>query len=230
MKGAHWGTIALATLLIVGPGPERDAKALDPEPTVDEQFQDQATTGTAPSELPPPSAEATSIGATPNSGSPGYLGVTFDPSFRNAAVVRDVHPGSPAELAGLQPGDVIEQLNGRPIRTNQDVINDVARMRAGDVLDISFSRRITTQTQAALDSRPAQNVERAPARSEPSLAEPVAPGGRQQVRANRPTYDNNAAQQRSPGDAQMQRRGDANRNDREPQRERGFRFRGFGRR
>jgi membrane-associated protease RseP (regulator of RpoE activity) len=228
MKGAHWSTIVLVALLIASGGLVRSARALDPEPTVDEQFQDQAATGAAASELPPP-ADAANVGAEQSAGGPAYLGVTFDPSFRNAAVVRDVHPGSPAELAGLQPGDVIEQLNGRPVRNNQDVVNDVARLRAGDVLDISFSRRITTQTQAALHGRPAQNVERTPVPNERALAEPVAPSEPQRVRANRPTYDNNGTQ-RSPGNAQMQRSGETNRNDRQPNRERGFRFRGFGRR
>jgi membrane-associated protease RseP (regulator of RpoE activity) len=227
MKGAHWGTITLAMMLIAGGGVQRDARALDPEPTVDEQFQDQAG-GAPPSELPPPTEqEGISVEQRQSSGGPAYLGVTFDPSFRNAAVVRDVHPGSPAELAGLQPGDVIEQVNGRPVRTNQDVISDVARLRAGDVLNISFSRRITAQTQAALDSRPGQNVQQALVPSERAVG---STGGPQRVRANRPTYDNSAAQQRRPGDAQMQRRGDENRNDRQRNRERGSRFRGFGRR
>jgi membrane-associated protease RseP (regulator of RpoE activity) len=229
MKGSHWGSIALATLLIAGGGLSRSAGALDPEPTVDEQYQDQASTGAAPSELPPPAA-SDSVRAQHGAGGPAYFGVTFDPSFRNAAVVREVHPGSPAELAGLQPGDVIEQLNGRPVRNNQDVINDVARMRAGEVLDISFSRRITAKTQAALESRSGQNVERTPAPSERALAAPVAPSAPQRVRANRPSYDNNGAQQRLRGDAQMQRRGEVNREDRQPERERGFRFWGFRRR
>jgi membrane-associated protease RseP (regulator of RpoE activity) len=223
-KGTHWGTITLALSLVACVANQRGASAArDPEPTVDEQFQGQAASA-LPTELPPPSQPVGISGGGPQSrGGPAYLGVTFDPSFRNAAVVRDVHPGSPADQAGLQPGDVIEQLNGRTVRSNQDVLNDVARMRSGDVLDIGFSRRITSHTQVALDSRPAQNIQQPTA-----TIERLPANAAQRVQTNRPSYDNNAGRQKQSSAAQNQRRpGAARQPDRD---DRGLLFRGQRRR
>jgi len=39
---------------------------------------------------------------------------------RKGVVVTDVEMGSPAELAGLQPGDVIEEINRQPIKSVED--------------------------------------------------------------------------------------------------------------
>jgi hypothetical protein len=55
----------------------------------------------------------------------------------------------------LQPNDLIETLQGRQIRTNQELLDIVARMRPGDVLDIGFTRRMNIRTQAPLASAPA---------------------------------------------------------------------------
>lgn len=81
---------------------------------------------------------------------PAQLGVTFDPRFRDAAVVRSVMRGSPAEQARLQEGDAIEAINGRGVSSYEDVIAAIDAMRPGDVIDIDFSRRITGRTQAVL--------------------------------------------------------------------------------
>jgi membrane-associated protease RseP (regulator of RpoE activity) len=78
------------------------------------------------------------------------LGITLDPRYR-AAVVRSVAPGSPAEHAGLQPGDTIEALNARRVDSYQDVQQFIDGMRPGDIVDIDFSRRITGRTQAVLE-------------------------------------------------------------------------------
>ncbi len=40
---------------------------------------------------------------------------------RGGAVVTQVEPGSPAAVAGLEPGDVITEMGGRPVLTHKDV-------------------------------------------------------------------------------------------------------------
>jgi hypothetical protein len=69
-----------------------------------------------------------------------YLGVMFDAQVRDAAVVRDVAPGSPAAEAQLMQGDLILALDGRETMSYQDAISTVRGMRPGDRLDIIVER------------------------------------------------------------------------------------------
>ena len=55
------------------------------------------------------------------------------------AEIGGVHPGSPAEQSGLQVGDVIEEMNGRPVRS----ADDLERVLAG----------LTTDTTIAVEVR-----------------------------------------------------------------------------
>ncbi|MBA3483051.1 MAG: PDZ domain-containing protein [Pirellulales bacterium] len=71
-----------------------------------------------------------------------YLGVSFDPQDSSQARIRSVNPGSPAERAGLRPGDVIHALNGNHIGGSQDVIRAVASMQPGQPLDVAVSRQV----------------------------------------------------------------------------------------
>jgi hypothetical protein len=90
---------------------------------------------------------------------PAYLGVVFDANVRDAAVVHSIAPGSPAEDAGLQPGDMILELNGEEIMEYRDAIDLVRSMRPGDQLDIVFVRgRSEAETQAVLDARPVRTA------------------------------------------------------------------------
>ena len=161
MKRDFCRTIVLAGLLLTWAHSQAIAQNAS-EPTIDQRFQN-AVDPAPEADLPllnphpvnRPEANLQADNPAPRSVSgPAYLGVIFNTQFR-AAVVRTVNPGSPAEQAGLQPGDVIESLHGRPINSYQDVLDVVATMRSGDVLQMEFSRRITARTQAALDNLPA---------------------------------------------------------------------------
>ena len=59
------------------------------------------------------------------------------------ALVQDVTAGSPAERAGLRPYDVIVELDGREIVTNEELIRDVSGRQPGTVvrLDVVRDRR-----------------------------------------------------------------------------------------
>src|ERR671911_2567869 len=57
-----------------------------------------------------------------------YLGVVVESrpargEFEGGAGVRNIAPNSPAERAGVKPGDVIIGLNGEPVRSNDDLLN-----------------------------------------------------------------------------------------------------------
>jgi glutaredoxin 3 len=54
----------------------------------------------------------------------------------DGAYVGRVDPGSVADASGLRPGDVIVQLAGQAIRTDQDVDRIMANVRPGQVMDL----------------------------------------------------------------------------------------------
>ena len=88
-------------------------------------------------------------------GSQAYLGVTFDGQVRDAVIVRSVAPGSPAEEAGLQRGDMIVALNGEQVMAYPDAISVIRSMQPGERLDILLKRgRSERQTEAVLAGQP----------------------------------------------------------------------------
>jgi serine protease Do len=64
---------------------------------------------------------------------PSYLGILprrlGDTEESNGVVVRHVFEGSPAEQAGIKPGDSITKLNGQPIADSVALMNAVSRIR-----------------------------------------------------------------------------------------------------
>ena len=148
--------VAVVLLLGATLGAQQSAVAQGShEPTVDERYRDPNGKA-AESELPRLNAPRNVERQKPvadRGAAAAYLGVTFAGDER-AAIIRKIAPGSPAEQAGLQPNDLIETLQGRRIRTNQDVLDIVAKMRPGEVLDIGITRRMNIRTQAPLASAP----------------------------------------------------------------------------
>src|SRR4029079_13732642 len=73
-----------------------------------------------------------------------YLGVeTSDPTDPNAppgAEVTSVVPGGPADSAGLNPGDVITELDGQSVKGPSDVSRIVAAQRPRDPLRLRVER------------------------------------------------------------------------------------------
>ncbi len=60
------------------------------------------------------------------------------------AVVLDVAPGSPAQQAGLQAGDVITAFAGAPVASVQDVVSRLARTTPGQQVPVVVARGATT--------------------------------------------------------------------------------------
>ena len=72
----------------------------------------------------------------------GFLGAAFkgpNPSI-SEPVVGACSPGSPAEKAGLKPGDRITRIDGREIARAADAMEAVARHYAGDKITITAMR------------------------------------------------------------------------------------------
>ena len=61
-------------------------------------------------------------------------------SRKRGAVVAQVIPGTPAEAAGIQIGDVIVEMNGEPVVGSSDLRNKVGLLRVGDAVRLTIER------------------------------------------------------------------------------------------
>jgi len=60
--------------------------------------------------------------------------------FKNGVLVQEVQPGGPAEKAGIKPGDVITQIDGRNIKDGDDLVNEIASRRPGSSVRLGLLR------------------------------------------------------------------------------------------
>ena len=110
----------------------------------------------------------------------GYLGVSmqdlnadraseFNIPSRSGALVAEVVPDSPADKAGLKAGDVITQLDGKPMKDGRQIKLAVANYAPGQKLTVEVLRDGKTKNvEIAVAARP----------SEQSLARGQGRGGR----------------------------------------------------
>ncbi len=95
----------------------------------------------------------------------GWLGVWVQPvteamrsSFASpdlqGALVHRVEPGSPAEKAGIIPGDIIRAFNGSPVLEPADLVGKIKYARAGANAEIEILRNGKSQTiRACLEAK-----------------------------------------------------------------------------
>jgi len=55
-------------------------------------------------------------------------------------IINSVEPNSPAAKAGLEPGDVITEVNGQPVRTGTDLVNPIAQTPVGQKARLTYVR------------------------------------------------------------------------------------------
>jgi serine protease Do len=87
----------------------------------------------------------------------GSIGITFQEDRSNnpvlmkelgapyGIVVEAVEPGSPAEKAGLQAGDVITNVNGQAVHTGADLVNPIAQTTIGQSVAVRYVRNKETK-------------------------------------------------------------------------------------
>ena len=68
------------------------------------------------------------------------LAKAFDIEATRGAVIAQVEPGSPADQAGLKPGDVVVSVNGREIRRSTEMRNAVGLLRIGSEVKMRIIR------------------------------------------------------------------------------------------
>jgi serine protease Do len=78
---------------------------------------------------------------------PGMSQALHLPNGANqGALIATVQPDSPAAKAGLQPGDVIEQVDGKAVANPRDLAVDIAAVKPGEQVPLSIVRNGETQT------------------------------------------------------------------------------------
>jgi serine protease Do len=81
----------------------------------------------------------------------------------HGVLVRSVSPGGPAAKAGIQPGDVIVALNGKPTDDENELRNEIAAMSPGTTVTLTIWRNGKQQdvhaTLAELTSQSARSTE-----------------------------------------------------------------------
>ncbi|PYU26848.1 MAG: peptidase S1 [Acidobacteria bacterium] len=82
----------------------------------------------------------------------GSIGVTFqEEQSNNPIVLRElgaangmvlqyVEPGSPAAEAGIQPGDVVTTVNGKPVKSGSDLVDPITQTEVGTKVHLIYMR------------------------------------------------------------------------------------------
>lgn len=69
------------------------------------------------------------------------LGVTLSEGHDGMVRIADIRPESPADQAGLRPGDAILAIENRDVYSYRDVVRMIGRRDPGDRVRIEFDRR-----------------------------------------------------------------------------------------
>ena len=110
----------------------------------------------------------------------GFIGVTLTdvtPALQKAlgltvadgAMVQDVTPRSPAERAGLRAYDVIVEVEGRRVASNQELIQNISARQPGTVAELDVLREGRRHTMSV-------KLAERPGRGEESSTAPAPPG------------------------------------------------------
>jgi S1-C subfamily serine protease len=74
---------------------------------------------------------------------------------QRGAIIGAVTPGGPADQAGIQPGDIIVEANGKPVNNIDDLLVQIASSEPGDKLNLTILRNgQRQQVTATLIARP----------------------------------------------------------------------------
>ena len=83
-----------------------------------------------------------------------WMGIAMSPA-RQAVEVSGVSKGSPAEAAGVQEGDQLQSIDGRPVTSTQEMLEAVAQRQPGETVALLLLRNGEERTIfVVLEERP----------------------------------------------------------------------------
>jgi S1-C subfamily serine protease len=109
----------------------------------------------------------------PPANQPAYLGLKVDDrqDLGRGVRIAEVSPGSPASTAGLQPGDLVIGIEGKPVRLMADMADALAAKRPADKVAITVNRNGVEHTlEAVLGVKPESRVVTSPPAELPAPA------------------------------------------------------------
>lgn len=71
----------------------------------------------------------------------GYIGIEPSINHLNGILVSRVQPNSPAELAGILSGDILQSVDGKPVSSILEVMDQVAELAPGTEIPVVIQRR-----------------------------------------------------------------------------------------
>jgi serine protease Do/serine protease DegQ len=80
----------------------------------------------------------------------------FNLESKHGAVISRIENDSPAEKAGLEPGDIIVSANNRAIKNSHDLKNIIGLLQVGDDVDIEYFHGNQKKSVTATISKPEQ--------------------------------------------------------------------------
>ncbi len=120
----------------------------------------------------------------------GYLGIEVDDESPGRPRIADVQIDSPADEAGLKPGDIVRTIDGKAVTSAKELREALRGRNADDELPIAFEREGKTEEVAAklralskpfkattTADRPVLGVQLAPAKDGGVEITSVTPGG-----------------------------------------------------
>lgn len=85
------------------------------------------------------------------------LAEAFNITISKGAAVTQIRPGSPAEQAGLQAGDIITAVNGSEVKSASDVVNTVGFLRVDSKINLNILRNNKNITVNVVLTDPKKN-------------------------------------------------------------------------
>jgi S1-C subfamily serine protease len=113
-------------------------------------------------------AQGQTVNATGTGTGVGYLGVQLGPIDNNVrtqinykdqggVVIGQVQSGQAADQAGLEPGDVIQSINGKPVNQITDVTNTVKATKPGQNVTLRvWAQGVKKNVQVKVGEQPAE--------------------------------------------------------------------------
>ena len=89
------------------------------------------------------------------------LAESFGLADASGALISGVQRGSPADAAGIRPGDILQAVGGKPVKDPQAMLDLIAALQPGDNVSFKLRRKKSAyDTEIRIGKRPAPPRER----------------------------------------------------------------------